>query len=206
MRPNKLRELLNTGQPSVGTHILTSWPGVVELAGQTGVLDYVEFVGEYAPYDLYALENLGRAVELFDHLSAMMKIEQEPRTFLAIRAIGSGIQNVLFADVHSPAEAADCVAAVRAETPSTGGRHGAGARRDVGYGWENAGGGKAFVQALEDSVVALMIEKDHAVRDIENILAVKGVDMLQFGPADYAMSIDLPGEYWHPAAARRRST
>ena len=198
MRPNKLRELLNTGQPSVGTHILTSWPGVVELAGQTGVLDYVEFVGEYAPYDLYALENLGRAVELFDHLSAMMKIEQEPRTYLAIRAIGSGIQNVLFADVHSAAEAADCVAAVRAETPSTGGRHGAGARRDVGYGWDNAGGGKAFVQSLEDSVVALMIEKDDAVRDIENILAVKGVEMLQFGPADYAMSIDLPGEYWHP--------
>ncbi len=198
MRPNTLRELLDSGQPSVGTHILVSWPGVVELVGQTGVIDYVEFVGEYAPYDLYALENIGRAIELFDHLSGMMKVEQEPRTHLAIRSIGSGIQNILFADVHSAEEAAECVAAVRAETPSTGGHHGAGSRRDVGYGWENAGGGKAFVQALEDSVVALMIEKDGAVKDIENILALKGVDMIQFGPADYAMSIDLPGEYWHP--------
>ena len=62
------------------------------------MFDYVEFVGEYAPYDLYALENLGRAVDLFDHMTAMMKIEQEPRTYLTIRAIGSGIQNVLFAD------------------------------------------------------------------------------------------------------------
>ena len=182
MRPNTLRDLLDSGQPSVGTHILVSWPGVVELVGQTGVIDYVEFVGEYAPYDLYALENIGRAIELFDHLSGMMKVEQEPRTHLAIRSIGSGIQNILFADVHSADEAADCVAAVRAETPSTGGHHGAGSRRDIGYGWEKAGGGKAFVQALEDSVVALMIEKDGAVKDIENILALKGVDMIQFGP------------------------
>lgn len=27
----------------------------------------VEFVGEYAPYDMYALENIARAVELFPH-------------------------------------------------------------------------------------------------------------------------------------------
>ena len=40
-----------------------------------GNVDYVEFVGEYAPYDLYALENLGRAVDLFEHMSSMMKIE-----------------------------------------------------------------------------------------------------------------------------------
>ena len=35
-----------------------------------------------------ALELIGRAVDLFDHMSSMMKIEQEPRTYLTIRAIG----------------------------------------------------------------------------------------------------------------------
>ena len=83
------------------------------------MFDYVEFVGEYAPYDLYALENLGRAVDLFDHMSAMMKIEQEPRTYLAVRAIGSGIQNVLFADPRTVADVEECVRAVRAESPGT---------------------------------------------------------------------------------------
>jgi 2-keto-3-deoxy-L-rhamnonate aldolase RhmA len=57
MRPNRLRELLRAGQPSFGTHIHTVWPAVAELAGHAGVFDYVEFVGEYAPYDLFALEN-----------------------------------------------------------------------------------------------------------------------------------------------------
>ena len=74
MRRNRLRELLNAGQPSLGTHIHSSWPTMIELVGHSGMFDYVEFVGEYAPYDLYALENIGRAVDLFDHMSAMMKI------------------------------------------------------------------------------------------------------------------------------------
>ena len=36
MRPNKLRELLNAGQPSVGTHVLTPWPGMIEIVGRQG--------------------------------------------------------------------------------------------------------------------------------------------------------------------------
>ena len=52
MRPNRLRERLRSGQPTFGTHIHTVWPAVAELVGHAGVFDYVEFVAEYAPYDL----------------------------------------------------------------------------------------------------------------------------------------------------------
>ena len=90
MRRNRLRELLDADQPSLGTHILSSWPSIVELVGLSGMFDYAEFVAEYGPYDLYALDNLGRAVELFDHMSSMMKIEQEPRTYLAVRGARLG--------------------------------------------------------------------------------------------------------------------
>src|SRR5262245_20128592 len=196
MRKNRLRELLRADKPSLGTHLACSWPGMIEIVGHSRMFDYVEFVAEYAPYDLYALENLGRAVDLFPHLSAMMKIEQEPRTYLAVRAIGSGIQNVLFADPRSVADVQECVRAVRAETPAARGRHGVGMRRDVGYVLEV--GGPAFVQALDDAVVALMIEKQSAVEDLEALLSVPGVDMVQFGPADYSMSIGLAGQWRHP--------
>lgn len=196
MRRNRLRELLTADLPSLGTHIHSSWPTIIELVGHSGMFDYVEFVGEYAPYDLYALENLGRAVDLFDHMTAMMKIEQEPRTYLTVRAIGSGIQNVLFADPRTRADVEECVRAVRAEAPHAGGRHGVGMRRDVGCVLE--GGTPAFVQALDDAVVALMIEKDSAVQNLESLLSVKGVDMVQFGPADYAMSLGLAGQFKHP--------
>src|SRR5262249_21831614 len=121
MRPNRLRELLRAGKPTLGTHIHSAWPATIELAGHSGLFDYVEFAGEYAPYDLFALETLARAVDAFPHLSAMMKIEQQPRTYLGVRAIGSGIQNLLFADPRTPADVAECVAAVRAEAPGHGG-------------------------------------------------------------------------------------
>jgi len=119
MRPNRLRELLRAGKPTLGTHVHSAWPATIELVGHSGLFDYVEFAGEYAPYDLFALENLARAVDTFPHLSAMMKIEQQPRTYLGVRAIGSGIQNLLFADPRTPADVAECVAAVRAEAPGT---------------------------------------------------------------------------------------
>ncbi|MCI0684789.1 MAG: aldolase/citrate lyase family protein [Gemmataceae bacterium] len=196
MRHNPLRELLNAGQPSLGTHLHISYPGIVELVGHSGMFDYVEFLGEYAPYDLYALENLGRAVDLFPHMTAMMKIEQEPRMYLAIRALGSGIQNVLFADPRTAADVEACVKAVRAEAPASGGLHGVGMRRDVGYVLEC--GTPAFVKALDDAVVAVMIEKAAAVDNLDALLSVKGLDMVQFGPADYAMSIGLAGQWSHP--------
>ena len=73
MRRNRLRELLRAGRPSIGTHVHSAWPAVVELVGHTGLFDYVEFVGEYAPYDLFALENLARAVDTFDHLADVIE-------------------------------------------------------------------------------------------------------------------------------------
>jgi 2-keto-3-deoxy-L-rhamnonate aldolase RhmA len=90
----------------------------------------------------------------------------------------------------------ECVRAVRAESPATGGIHGVGMRRDVGYVVDV--GSPAFVQALEDAVVAVMIEKASAVEHVEAMLSVKGVDMVQFGPADYSMSIGIPGQWDHP--------
>jgi 2-keto-3-deoxy-L-rhamnonate aldolase RhmA len=195
MRPNRLRELLKAGKPSLGTHLHTSWPSIFEIVGHTGLYDYVEFVAEYAPYDLYTLENIGRAIDLFD-MSGMIKIEQQPRTYLTVRAIGSGIQNLLFADVKTVADVEECVRSVRADTPQTGGLHGAGARRDVRFGEE--GGSPAFVQALEDAVIALMIEKKDAVENLDALLSVKGVDMVQFGPSDYSMSIGIAGQRKHP--------
>ncbi|MEZ6045637.1 MAG: aldolase/citrate lyase family protein [Planctomycetaceae bacterium] len=196
MRPNRLRELLNADKPTLGTHAHLSWPTVIELIGHSKQYDYVEFVGEYAPYDLYALENIGRAIDLFDNFSGMMKIEQEPRLQLAIRSIGSGIQNLLFADIRTVEDAEFCVKATRAECPGSDGLHGVGMRRDVGFVLE--AGTPAFVKALDDAVVALMMEKIPAIDNMEAIMNVKGVDMVQFGPADYSMNLGLTGQMKHP--------
>jgi len=165
---------------------------MVEIIGYTGMFDYVEIIAEYAPYSLFSLDNVGRAIDLFDHMTGMIKVEQESRLHLAARAISSGIQNVLFSDIRSVADVEECVRAVRAETPETRGLHGARHGRDVSVFLE--AGSTAFVQSLEDAVVAIMIEKKEAIENLEDILSVKGIDMVQFGPGDYSMSIGKAGQ------------
>jgi 2-keto-3-deoxy-L-rhamnonate aldolase RhmA len=204
MRPNRFRALLNANQPTVGTHLLSTWPTLVELVGQAGNYDYVEFTAEYSPFDMHDLDNLGRALELKD-LAGMIKVEQTQWTHQAMRAIGSGFQSVLFADVRTVEDARACVGAVRAETPGTGGRLGVGMRRDVGT--VRDGGSPAYVEALNEVVIALMVEKRECVEDLDAILSVPGIDMVQFGSSDYSMSLGLTGQRNHPdvKAAERRT-
>jgi len=190
MRSNKLRELLNADKPSVGTRVHNAWPSVVEAIGHTGMFDYVEFLAEYAPFDLYALDNFCRAAELFD-MATIIKVDQEPRGFLAQRGIGSGFQGVLFADCRSVEDVELCVRIVRPETPEDKGIHGVGTRRFAYMGY---GGSSEYVQALRDIVVMIMIEKHSAVEQLEEVLSVKGIDMIQWGPVDYSMSIGKAGE------------
>ncbi len=191
MKTNRLRQLLDEGKPTLGTHVICPWPGIVELVGNSGAFDYIEFVGEYAPHSLEQLDNFGRTIELFPSMSSMMKVEEQTRGFIAQRAIDSGIQNVLFTDIRSVEDAKECVRLVRSETPEAGGVHGAAMRRSVGYVIE--GGSKAWDKALNETVIALMIEKKGAMEQLDEIMEVPGVDMLQFGPTDYSISVGKLG-------------
>ncbi len=196
MKRNRLRELLNEGKPTLGTHVISTWPGIVEVIGHSDAFDYIEYVGEYSPFSLEQLDNFGRAIELFPNMSSMMKVEEQTRGFIATRAIDAGIQNVLFTDCRSAAEVRECIRLVRPETPEAQGTHGASMRRNVGYVLE--GGSEAWVKAMNDVVIAIMIEKKAAMENLEEILSVTGVDMVQFGPTDYSVSIGKTGQGRNP--------
>ena len=196
MKRNILRELLNEGKPTLGTHVITPWPGIVEVIGRSGTFDYIEYVGEYSPFSLEQLDNFGRTIELFPNMSSMMKVEEQARGFIATRAIDAGIQNVLFADCRSAEEVRECIRLVRPETPEAGGTHGCSMRRNVGYVLEV--GSEAWTKAMNDVVIAIMVEKKGAMENLEEILSVKGVDMVQFGPGDYSITIGKPGRRQDP--------
>jgi 4-hydroxy-2-oxoheptanedioate aldolase len=209
MRRNLLRERLTAGEPTVGTHVLSTWPTLIELIGHSGQYDYVEFTAEYAPFDMHDLDNLGRAFEVAG-LGGMIKIEQTQYTHQAMRAIGSGFQSVLFADIRSVEDAKAAVNAVRAETTMAKGARGrglmgVGMRRDVGMVRE--GGKPVYVDALNDVVIAIMVEKKSCVDDLEAVLSVPGIDMVQFGGSDFSMSIGKPGQHADPevVAAERKT-
>ena len=201
MKPNRLREKLNAGESTVSTHIHSTWPSVVEAIGHTGLYDYVEFVAEYGPFDLHDLDNMCRAAELYN-MGAMIKVDQSHQGFLAQRGIGSGFGSVLFTDCRSADEVRECVRIARPDTPEDQGLYGSAARRHTYMGY---GGGPEYVQALRDTVVAIMIEKRGAVEELEEILSVPGVDMVQWGGSDYSISIGRAGENRHPDVVGARN-
>src|SRR4030088_270747 len=109
MRENRLRTLLNEGKPTFGTRVQSSWPTITELVGRSQQFDYVEFLAEDAPYDLYALDHLRRAIELSPHFTGVIQRERSAQAHLAVRAMAAGIQNLLFTDVRTAEDAEECV-------------------------------------------------------------------------------------------------
>ncbi len=201
MKQNRLRELLNESKPTISTRMVTTSPQIVEIIGLSGAFDFIELLGEYASWTLPDLENFARAVELFPHMSSMIKVEREPRLFVAQRALGVGIQNLLFADCDSAEEARECVRYVKPLTPEDGGLHGCGMRRNVGYVLES--GSVEWVEAMRNVVIEIMIESAQAMENLDEILSVKGVDMVHFGPCDYSLTVGRPGGKGSPEVKRK---
>ena len=186
MRENTIRKLLQADRPTICARTAVVWPDIVEMIGALGIYDYVEYAAEYGTFSMADLDNYCRAAELYG-LGTMIKLDQDPRVFMAQRAISSGFQSVLFVDCRTVDEVRQCVRICRPDTPTDGGIFGAASRRFAYTG----GGMEQFAQALRDVVVAIMMEKAVLVEQLEAVLAVPGVDMIQWGPTDYTMSSGL---------------
>ena len=113
---------------------ISPWPAIYEVVGRSGAFDYVEFVAEEAPFDLHDLDGIGRAVELFPGMGAMIKVDAALRDFTAARAVNAGFDSVLFADIRTANDARAAVRCIRPETPADGGGLGSKAGRAVGFG------------------------------------------------------------------------
>ncbi len=193
MKYNKIRKLLNDNTCTTTTRIWSTWPFFTEAVGATGYFDYIEFVGEYAPYTQLDLENIARAAELHE-MGCMMKVDFQNRGFVAQKAIAAGFQGILFADHHSAAEVRETISMIKSDSPEGNGRFGCPSRRFIGT--------QVYLPQMEHAkrvdevVLGFMIEKKSAMDEIEEICSIEGVDMVQFGPSDYSMSAGKnAGEY-----------
>lgn len=193
MPRNKLRKLLREGKPTIGTHYSCTWANLVEIVGNSQQFDYAEFTGQYGPYTLHDLEHLARACEITG-MDAMIKIDQEPRTHIATRAIQAGFTAMLFADCRTAEDVRRCVQSVK--LIPQGGINGVQYGRVMGYGIVRGQPVTLadYAKFIDEIVIAIMIETESLVAEIEDALSVPGIDMVQFGPSDFSVSIGRPGE------------
>jgi 2-keto-3-deoxy-L-rhamnonate aldolase RhmA len=190
MRRNSIRERLRAGEPTISTRLQLSDPIVVEIVGHSGAFDYVEFLAEYSSFGLRTLEEFCRAAELH-RLGTMVKVDFANCRYVAQRSVGAGFESVLFTDARSAQDVREFMNILAPDTPDSGGVFGVAARR---HALPEYGGTPEYVTALTDVVRAIMIEKGSAVANLDEILAVPGIDLVQWGPADYAMSIGKHGQ------------
>ena len=202
MRKNRLRELLDAGKPTIGTHVITTSPEIIEVIGHSGLFDYIELCGQYATWSLPQLDNFARAVDLFPHMSSMMKVEPDPRLFITSRSLGAGIPNILFAECSSADEVRQCIRMVRADTPEDKGFQGCVVRRITGFVLEI--GTEAWVRTLREAVIAIMVEKASLVEQMDEVLSVEGLDMIQFGPCDFSVNTGRVGKMDSPEMQRKQ--
>ena len=186
MKTNKLREILNNNQPSIATRILSAWPTITEAVASTGKFDYIEFVAEYAPFSHADLENICRAAELHN-ISTMIKVDFQNRAYVAQKAMASGFQALLLTDHKTPEEVRETMYVIRPDTPEDGGRFGYPNRRWIGY--QPNLSQMDYAAMVRNTVAAFMVEKKECLDNLEEICEIPGVDMVQFGPSDYSMSL-----------------
>ena len=189
--PNTLRAKLDEGKPTIGTHILFSDPDIPEIVGDTGYFDYGEFAAEYGVLDMNNLYHLARAAQC-GNLPLMIKPDQEAQGFWTQAAMGAGFRAVLFTDIRTPDDVVACHDIISPDTPERGGLMGVKLRRPALPGYDT----ESYLADLESFVFAIMIEKNVTVENLDAILEVardKGVDMTQWGPADFSFSRGEPG-------------
>jgi 4-hydroxy-2-oxoheptanedioate aldolase len=171
------------GEQLVGVFVQLRDPAVCEWLGQLG-FDVLCIEAEHSSVTIETLQSLVAASELTPTPAIARVIGNDP---LAIaRALDTGARGIIVPRVSSGAEAAAAVAATR--YPPTGER-GLGPSRATGYG---ANIPAYLAGANDELLLAVQVETAQAVEQLDDLLAVPGVDMLFVGPGDLACSLGLP--------------
>lgn len=183
---NLLRKSLNSKKSTLCTRVYSRWTYITELVGMTGNYDYIEFLAECAPVTQEEMEHICLVAERYS-MGSLIKVDKENRGYVMQKAVAAGFNGILLTDHKTADEVWESIRCVRPDSGEGGllGRPG----RRFAMKDGKALGTRDYRKMLNDIVIAVMIEKKAAVENLEAILSVPGVDMVQWGPNDYAMNM-----------------
>lgn len=188
---NPFRDLMQSaaGRAPLGTWLMSGSPIVAEAMGRAGFAWGVVDM-EHAPLDLSTLVGLLQALGG----TGMLPVTRVPwnDTVTIKRVLDAGVQTLLVPFVQNADEAARAVAATR--YPPEGVRGMAAMSRGSVFGTIP----DYYTAANRRVAVIVQLETLTAVKALEAIAAVPGVDGLFLGPADLSGSMGVPGQMAHP--------
>ncbi len=195
VRPNRLKELLKQGKIAYGVACFTNHPALIEIIGWAG-FDYVWIDTEHSPADVGATLTAVRACELTGMTPIVRVYENSPP--LICKALDNGARGVLVPHVSTASEAEAVVRAVK--YPPLGERSACPLTRSNRFGLLSPSSLREnYQKANEDTLVVLLIEDLEGIKNLPDILKIKGVDIIFLGQGDLSHAIGIPGEnYEHP--------
>jgi 2-keto-3-deoxy-L-rhamnonate aldolase RhmA len=188
--PNRLKRDLAAGKVCLGATIITGSPVVAEILARVG-FDWLWLEMEHTTVGEDAVLAMLQTTNGAD-VSTVVRVPWNDRTMIK-RAVDAGPDGILIPLINTRAEAEDAVRAMK--YPPVGER-GAGLARAQAYGLSV---GEYYASADSEVMTLLMIEHIKGVENIDEILAVPGVDSIMIGALDLSGSMGLLGQTDHPS-------
>lgn len=183
-KPNKMRAKLNAGQCVLGSAIYSYSPNVVEAAGYTGI-DFLRIDTEHAWRQDDSLDHMIRAALIADVVPIVRVDRDDP--YLIRKALELGAGGIVVPHATTVKDVEDVVRA--SKFPPKGIRGYAGLT--LAAGWGSRSGAEYKKWSDTEPMIGVMIESVSAMKCIDEMLAVEGLDFVLFGPGDYSMSLGL---------------
>lgn len=161
--------------PSVGTFLKSGSPLIAEACGTTP-LEFLVLDCQHANYDFDDLEHVLRAAELAD-LPVLVR-PPVPHSERLVNILDAGAHGLVLPQIDTAEDVRAVVDAVR----YSGSRSFAMSTRAGEFGSRDR---TSYVDYVNDSLLVVpMVETETALENIEDIVAVEGVDAVMVGPAD----------------------
>lgn len=182
------REKLLEGQLLVGTIVTLPAPEVSEILSGAG-FDWLFIDAEHSPLGFRDAQILLQAAG--HGCPCLVRVPAGEEVWIK-KALDIGASGVIVPQVHSAREAERVVRLCK--YPPEGLR-GVGVARAHGYGSRL---GEYIASANEQVAVIVQAESAVAVRNIESIIKVPGIDAVFVGPYDLSSSLGKAGQLTHP--------
>lgn len=197
MRVNLLREMLNKDdRPLFGMFMNFATQRQVEMVGHLG-FDWVLLDGEHDGLTVDQAYSLVIAAENVGMGTVVRVPANTPDALLAYAETGANC--IIAPHVASAASAAAMVSSLTYPPAGTRGL-GAGSRA-ANYGLTQTP--KEYFAASSHAMPAALLEDVSAYDDLDEILAVPGLEVCCLGTGDLSGSLGIPGEYNHPSVVDR---
>jgi len=196
MKTNRMKEKLRAGEPVFGVSVMIPSPQIVEMIGAAG-FDWVLLDCEHGTLTLESVELMAMAAQASGITAIARPMTRSAEHILQV--LDRGVMGVQVPHVNTAEEAREVIAAVKYHPA---GRRGlAAGTRAANY---DAHGTLAdYVTAANAAtLIAIQLEDQAAIDNIDALLQVEGIDVFFIGPSDLSQSMGHPGNPRAPAVAQ----